>query len=128
MCLCAIPAAAQQAPPAPPTQAAPSVGDTGTDTAPVSFEYGPKQVELGTRLIIVSGDPARVLRFSAFRDGLLFTSLRFGREEENAHDVTSRDVQLVESTAEYVLRFGARRAPSSCDGPISAGYHTVVRR
>ena len=142
MCLCAIPAAAQQPPPAPPTQAVPSVGGAGIDTSPGPFEPVPKQVEVGARLTTMSGDPARVQRYQNVRDGLLFTSLRFGRGEETgfgtsvnvssisgyADHATNRDFRIVESTAEYVLRFGARRAPSSCEGLIDSSYHTVVRR
>src|SRR5687768_805107 len=101
ICLCAIPVAAQQAtPPAgqpapPPGQAAPPSGKgsapaqvaapSGTAAAEAAiglFELAPNQFEIGGRLTTISGDPARFQRYQDFRDGLLFDSARFSRDEE----------------------------------------------
>jgi MtrB/PioB family decaheme-associated outer membrane protein len=53
----------------------------GLDTSRSLFEEAPTQFELGGRWTSTDGDPARFQRYGDFRDGLLFDTARYARDE-----------------------------------------------
>src|SRR5262249_47652502 len=73
-------AAGAQTPASPPQAAAPQAADTETETRSL-FDESVNQFIVGGRVSHIDGDPARFQRYQDLRDGVVFTNVRFGRED-----------------------------------------------
>jgi MtrB/PioB family decaheme-associated outer membrane protein len=73
------------APAKPQEPAAAPAADAAEGETRSLFEQTWRQFQFGGRVSSISGDPARFQRYGDFRDGVLFTDMRFGGEDADGN-------------------------------------------